>query len=229
MTDCHIETGESVTSKEYVFDGIEGIRFFAPRINDESGAYTNACADADEGIADIHVHINATDEGETISINGTIYVAAHKNFVRLYLNPVYQSPDGEVYAVSGDGIIFDEVPGASRSQKITENITSTYGDTKTSSGTEVEVTVCVMNEPTNITLLQFNSNNELLSQNEYAPGNLPDHINTFSDTQYIIVETASSDGLSRALFQQEDAFIDVFYCRDDGICVKHGYEVKWND
>ena len=55
-----IETGESVTSKEYVFDGIECIRFFAPYINDELGSYWST--NIDEGITDSNTHFNSSDD-----------------------------------------------------------------------------------------------------------------------------------------------------------------------
>ncbi|MBR5717448.1 MAG: hypothetical protein IKX16_00325 [Clostridia bacterium] len=224
-----IETGESVTSKEYVFDGIECIRFFAPYINDELGSYWST--KIDEGITDVNTHFNSSDDGEGISLKGTIYVASGDNLGNFYFNPVYQTLKGDVYAVSGDGVFWGEgsEPGVSWSQKITENRTELSGDTKTSSGAEVEVTICVMEEPTSITLLQFNSKNELLEKTDFTPGNLPEHIDALHDAQYMIVETTSTDGISRTVFQREDDFVYAFYCRDDGICIKHGYEVNWSD
>lgn len=223
------ETGETVTTKEYVFNGINGIRFFAPYITDELGSYWST--NIDEGITDSNTHFNSSDDGEGISLKGTIYIASGDNLGNFYFNPVYQTLKGDVYAVSGDGVFLGEssVPGVSWSQKITENRTELSGDTKTSSGAEVEVTICVMEEPTSITLLQFNSKNELLEKTDFTPGNLPEHIDALPDARYMIVETTSTDGISRTLFQREDDFVYAFYCRDDGICIKHGYEVNWSD
>lgn len=223
------ETGETVTTKEYVFNGVDGIPFFMTYINDESGAYH--VLNADEAITDCHQHITVTDEGESLSLTGTVYVASRSNIGNFYFNPVYQSSDGEVYVVSGDGVFFgnDNVPGVSWSQKITENRAETFNDSKNSSGSEVEVTICVMEEPKNIALLQFNGENRLLEKTNFTPGNLPEHIDALPDAQYMIVETTSAEGISRTLFQREDEFIYVYYCRDDGICIKHEYEVNWND
>lgn len=223
------ETGETVTTKEYVFDGIEGIRFFAPYINDELGSYWST--NIDEGITDANTHFNSSDDGEGISLKGTIYVASGDNLGNFYFNPVYQTLKGDVYAVSGDGIFLGEgsVPGDSWKQKITENRTAKDGDTTTSFGTEVEVTVCFMYEPTKTALLQFNSKNELLEKADFTPGNLSEHIDALPDARYMIVETTSAEGISRTLFQREDDFLYAFYCRDDGICIKHGYELNWSD
>lgn len=224
------ETGETVKSREYVFNGIDGIRFFAPYIRDESGSYWSTTTD--EGITDGATHFQSTDDGESVTLKGTIFVAPNSNLSHFYFNPVYQTSNGEVYAVSGDGVFLggESVSGDSWSQKITENRTETYGDTNTTSGTEVEVTVCVIEKPTGIALLQFGSKHELLKKEDLTEGNLPEHIDALPDVQYMIVETSSSEGgISRSLFQREDGFIYAFYCRDDGICIKHVCEVNWSD
>lgn len=222
------ESSVSSPNKEYVFEGIDGIRFFAPYINDELGSYYSTIID--EGISDSSTHITSTDDGDSVSLKATIYIVSGGNVGNLYINPVYQSAKGEVYAISGEGIFFgnDNAPGFSWSQKISETQTETFGETKTSSGSEVEITVCDMPEPTNISLLQFDSNNLLLEKAEYRPGNLPEHMDTLPDTQYIIVETLSSAGLARKLFQPEDEYIYTFSCRDDGFCIKQGCEIFWS-
>ena len=223
------ETGETLTSKEYVFNGVDGIRFFAPHIQDESDPYWSAYVD--EGITDGKTNFQSTDEGESVSLKGTIFVASRSNSGHFYFNPVYQTANGDVYAVSGDGISRDgtSTPGTSWSTKVSEDQESSFGDTDTSSGTEAEITVCVMNEPTRIALLQFNGKNELSERTEYLPGTLPERIDVLADTQYLIMETTSSEGLSRTLFQREDDFAYAFYCRSDGICVKQECEIGWKN
>ena len=184
----------------------------------------------DDGISDGNYHFQSTDDGESASLKGTIFVASQSNSHSFYFNPVYQTSNGEVYAVTGQGISSNQenVPGASWSTKISENQEITTNDTNTASGTEVEVTVCVMDKPTDIALLQFNDKNELLARAEYRPDTLPEQIDVLSDTQYLIMETSSSEGLNRTLFQREDSFVYAFYCRSDGICIKQAHEILWN-
>lgn len=260
------ETGETITGKEYVFNDVDGIRFFAPYIRDESEFYQST--NIDEGITDAQCHFQSTDDGESVSLKGTIFIAANAsngsyasrtsngshasndshtsnafqtsnapaqewegNLAPFYFNPVYQTADGEVYAVTGNGIFWsnEETPGASWSTKITENQEVTLNGMNTSSGSEVEVTVCVMEEPTDIALLQFDGNHEVLTGTEYQPGTLPKRLDILSDTQYIMMETSSPEGLSRTLFQKGDDFAYAFYCRDDGICIKQESEIGWAD
>lgn len=228
------ETGETIKAKEYVFKDIKGIRFFGPKIPDESGidgSGSYMSTNIDEGITDASTHFTILDDCETVSLKGTIYVASGGKSGNFYFNPVYQTSKGDVYAMSGEGISFlgeGNGPGTSMSQKISENRTSS-DESKISSGTEVEVTVSVMEDPTRIALLQFDSKNELLEKADFTPGNLPESIDVLPDAQYMIVETTSAEGIHRTLFQQEDDFIYVFTSRDDGICIKQTYEVNWND
>lgn len=221
-------TGETVTMQEYIFD-VEGIRFFAPYIHDEAGSYRSVLID--EGITDSNTHVTSTDEGENVSLKGTINIIPHGDAGNFYFNPVYQSSDGKVYAVNGEGVFFggESLPGGSWSQKMTETRAETAGDTNISSGTEIEITVCVTEDPTKITLLQFDSENTLLAKTEYIPGTLPERMDTLPGARYIIVETSFREKLSRTLFQRGDSFVYAFYCRDDGICIEQACNILWKD
>ena len=228
-TSLQNENGDTIATKEYDFDDVDGIRFFAPFINEESGSYWST--NIDEGIADCNTHFLSKDDGESVSLKGTIYIASHNSLGNFYFNPVYQSSNGEVYAVSGSGVFLGDgnVPGVSWSQKITENREIASGEANTSSGTDVEVTVCVIDKPINIALLQFDNKNELLAIKEYLPGTMPEHIDALSDTQYIIIESVSDQDVSRTLFQKTDETLFSFYCREDGLCIKQSSEIAWKN
>ncbi len=224
------ETGEFFVSKEYVFDGVDGIRLIAPRITDEAGSYSGTTVD--EGISDASVSFLSTDQGEHISLKGTIYVASGSGLDSFYFNPVYQSPDGRVYAVSGHGVFWDsqEIPGASWSTKLTENREASADDgAGSSSGTEVEVTVQLINQPESTALLQFGGDHALLNETTYQPGALPERLDILPDTEFILLETTSTEGVSRTLFQRADAYAYAFYCRDDGICIKQSCQIVWEN
>ncbi len=224
------ETGEFFVGKEYVFDGVDGIRLIAPRITDEAGSYSGNTVD--EGISDASVSFLSTDTGEHISLKGTIYVASGSGLDCFYFNPVYQSPDGQVYVVSGHGVFWDssEIPGASWTTKLSENREASTDDgAGSSSGTEVEVTVQLVGSPERTALLQFGGGHELLVKTDYQPGALPERLDILPDTAYILLETTSIEGVSRTLFQRADAYAYAFYCRDDGVCIKQSCQLGWDD
>lgn len=224
------ETGEFFVGKEYVFDGVDGIRLIAPQITDEDGSYNGTTVD--EGISDASVSFLSTDQGEQISLKGTIYVASGSGLDRFYFNPVYQEPDGRVYVVSGHGVFWDsqEIPGASWTTKLSENrAASTDDGAGSSSGTEVEVTVQLIGSPESTALLQFDGGYTLLDKADYQPGALPERLDILPDTEYILLETTSIEGISRTLFQRADAYAYAFSCRDDGICIKQSCQLGWDD
>lgn len=229
------ERGEASDEKEYVFEGVNGICYFAPRMTEQFGTYWSSSSD--EAVTDGHIHFMSTDEGDSIAMEGTIYVSAGAGAGSFYFNPVYQTPAGEVYAVTGNGmsVADDEssVAGMSMSYEIKENHSSAVGDVTTASGSEIKITISYMEEPVKVSILQFDSENTLLSQIDYSPDSLPGNLKTQPDTQYIIVETTalSREGtvnVTRDIYQSEDDNLSAFYCRGDGICVKQWCEIDWS-
>lgn len=227
------ETGEAYRSKEYVFEGINGICYIAPRITDEIGTYWSSSGD--EAITDGFVNFITNDEGESVALEGTIYVSTGKNSGNFYFNPVYQTQDGEVYAVSGNGISSaGNSAGTSMSHEIKENFSSTIGDVTTTSGSAVKITICYVDKPEKVSILQFDSEGILLSRIESDLDSLPDTLQTQPGTQYIIVETLAfsregATNTTREIYQSEDETLSAFYCRDDGICVREWCEIEWSE
>jgi hypothetical protein len=209
-------TDETAPPQEYVFDGVDGIYCFCAHQKGNSGGFWNL--QADEGITDVCW-------GDTIS--GTIYMVPRKGQDILYVNRVYQTPSGLVYAVRAsagnalqNGVEFsveieDEDKGA------------LFDNTAEASGVKVPLNIKAMEKPVEIALLQFGSGNELLGKTVYQPGTLPEYMDSLPDTQYIIVETTSAKGVSRELYQKDNTFVQAFYGRDDGICIRQNCEINW--
>ena len=227
------ETGETYRNKEYVFEGINGICYIVPKITDEISTYWSSSGD--EAITDGFINFITNDAGESVALEGTIYVSTGKNSGNFYFNPVYQTQDGEVYAVSGNGISSaGNSAGVSMSHEIKENFSSTIGDVTTTSGSAVKITICYIDKPVKVSILQFDSESTLLSRMECSPDSLPGTLQTQPGTQYIIVETTAlsregTTNITRDLYQSEDETLSAFYCRDDGICVKRWCEIAWSD
>lgn len=227
------ETKETGGRKEYVFEGVNGICYFAPQITDQFGTYWSS--GGDEAITDGYIHFNSTDEGESITLEGTIYVSTSAVAGNFYYNPVYQTADGEVYAVSGNGLFSgNNTAGTSMSHEIKEEQSSTIGDLTTSTESKVKITICYMDEPAKVSILQFDNENKLLSQMDCDPDNLPDTLQTQTGAQYIIVETTTisreqAANITRDIYQSEDENLFIFSCRNDGICVKQWCEIDWSE
>lgn len=227
-----IDTGETITHRQYVFKDVDGISCFVARMEDEQGSY-NSSSGAEE-ISDGGVSLAYTDEGESISIEGVIYVST-TNYDSFYFNPVYQSASGEVYALSGNGMSHGGDLGEGMSHSMTLDESSSYSsmDETIAYQTNIKITVSYMAPPTKTILYQYGAEGQLLHQGEYVPGQLPETLSTQPGTEYLIVETQKTgqDGKldsSRELFQKGEETIASFYCRNDGICIKQFTAIHWN-
>lgn len=226
------DTGQTVTTKEYVFEDAAGYSYFCSTMSNEDGSYS--AASSDEAISDGHTAISVTDEGTDITLDGTIYVVPAGGHGTYYMNPVYQSADGRVYAMSGSGVSFiesDSAEGTACSQTITAESTVTEnGESKTYS-VSVKISLSVMYAPQHIYLLQYRSDGELLSREKYLPGALPEAISPGQGCSYIVLEShkISPKGeavVTRSLYQ-ENASLESYYCREDGVCVKQFTALNW--
>ena len=228
------ETGETITTKKFVFDGIEGISYFAARYTDESGTQYLGAGD-DDAISDAHTGLHYTDAGDGIDMKGTIYVSASKGSDVFYCNPVYQTASGEVYLVSGQGVSYggELSAGMSGSQALKEEQTVTIGGKSKTVSSSIEVSICFMDTPIGTSILQFDRDGSLVAREDHAAGALPAEITANPDTEYIIAEThmSSADGketVTRELFRQDDESLYAFFCREDGICIKQYCSIAWD-
>lgn len=226
------DTGETTSRRQYVFKDVEGISCFVAYMEDEHGGYSSSSAA--EEISDGNVALSYTDEGESITLEGVIYVST-SNYDSFYFNPVYQSASGEVYVLSGNGTSHggELGEGMSHSMTLDQSISYSSGGETTAYQTNIKITISYIAPPTKILLYQYAAEGQLLHQSEYLPGHLPETISTQPGAEYLVLETqkAGQDGKlesSRALFQKDDENLESFYCRADGICIKQYSAILWS-
>lgn len=227
------ETGEAVRGGEYVFEGLNGIRFFAPVIAGSSGQGDYTTFTAEEGISDTAFNLFSGDTEEKTELKGTIYCVPSGR-MEIYCNPVYQTEAGGVYVCSGQGFIVDgiDAEGNAFSQTLDETTTITQnGESKTAS-TAVTVEVSIMFPPEKIVVLEIGRDHGVLGRTEYEPGTLPEAIHPKAGTDYILVETYKRDPegkemISRELVTETEGLLKTYYARPDGICVAKETELNW--
>lgn len=223
------ESPDGAGRKKYVFEGVEGIAYFSARYTDAAGAYHGNSGD--EALSDGHMSLAYTDEGESLELEGTIYVSTAGGADAFYYNPVYQTERGEIYAVSGSGMSYggERDAGLSGSHELREEYTATVGGETKSGSTRVEISIRYVDAPMGVALLQLDSASRLLSREEYAPGVLPERVSTLPDTAFILLETrGAGQSVTRALYQPGDESLFAFFCRADGICVKQWCALDWH-
>lgn len=231
-----VDSGSERSGMYYEFTEVEGIDFFVPLVTDEKAAeeYHTTCIDPE--VSTVKTLIGSTDDTSYVELEGVLYVTAQDgDIIDYYLNPVYQTPDGRVYTVSGDGMSadFGGSEGASMSLSINTEKTSTVnGETKVDDKSYVKLTIEVLLPPQEISIIQFDADNKVIAVGEYTPDKVPTRITTEPETEYIVVETVKTKGdgstvTNRSVYDTETKYLDTYCARDDGIVVKKGTEVIW--
>ncbi len=229
-------SGNKTVTGEYVFENIKGIPFFAATVPFSEGRETYVTTGSDESISDGHSGLYYGDEEDRIELEGTIYITPTYSGQTYFLNPVYQSSDGDVFALSGGGYNLSGVKseGAVFSQTLDETTDISENGKKKSFVTSVEISLAAMFPPDKIVINQVDKNNGLLSTNEFTPNEMAEELILMADVEYIVVETykTDSDGnkiIDRDIYGKKDGSFATFYLRDDGVCVKKWTGIRWSD
>lgn len=207
---------------EYVFNGVDGMQcFFTNKDNMDNAIVSHVDAAFTEKSSKLHV---IDDDRQNVELKAKLYLSASFNEI-LFQNPVYQTESGEVYAVNGQGNDYSGEEGMKGSFSLGESV-KRYEDGKMMSyGTSVNIDVEVIAVPEKIIVSQFDAEGKLISSESFAPGRLPDGME--SSAAYIVVGTVSQSGTKYAVFQPDDNSISALYCRADGVCVNQSCAVSW--
>ena len=212
----HSEDGEAHTTTEYEFpEELKGHAFLCPTLTDENGnPYTSSMGS--EIFADSHVHLKSSDTGTAVELTSTIYydplaipkesiTELHEdgsetpgNHVAFYHNPVYQTPEGEVYVTSGSGTAYSAGPGVGFYGQQGSHMLSQKQSTNIDGESQllesyVEITMHAVRCAEKIVINEMSGDNQILRTAEYSHEDFPRELNVGSDTAYVIVETHSLD------------------------------------
>lgn len=207
---------------EYVFNGVDGMQcFFTNKDNMDNAIVSHVDAAFTDKSSKLHV---IDDDRQNVELRAKLYLGTSFDEI-LYQNPVYQTESGEVYAVAGQGADYSGEEGMGGSFSLSESV-KRYEDGKMMSyGTSVNIDVEVIAVPEKIIVSQFDAEGKLISSESFAPGRLPDGME--SSAAYIVVGTVSQSGTKYAVFQPADNSISALYCRADGVCVNQSCAVSW--
>lgn len=223
------------------FPGSEGIRFFAPFWNapPDGHSYRDNVVDAKIGERDFSV--SESDDEESIGLAGTIYVLPYgkpeKSF-HFYVNPVYQTPDGEFYALPGSGYLLQtggETEGEQVVTTLSDEISQTVDGKMKSKKTNVTIKFQTVHRPVKMTLCEMDVEHQVLKKQAYQPQELPGTLHVQAETAYILVETekespSGETEVSREICentQQSGGVLESFCAAEDGILVKRNTEIVW--
>lgn len=228
------ETSEKRSIKEYAFEDIEGLFLIAPNMHSDKGD-DYITSNFSEGVSDAHFGTYFGDEENKVTLDATIYLASGMNQKAQYVNPVYQSSDGSVYALSGQGIsVVDDTQsgGGEISQKLEESLTVTENGKSKKKTTIINLSIKNAQSPEKIAVILMDHNNCILSREEYEPGKLPKAITPNKKTDYIILETYSIDldgaeKITRTFYTKDDLNLQSFVKLENNILAKKDTSIQW--
>ncbi|KAF5075089.1 hypothetical protein DSECCO2_174160 [anaerobic digester metagenome] len=232
------EEGGKYTKTTYEFDGIEGTRMFSPTVSespDDENSYV--MSNSDNGVTDFKINIKYGDYAEGMELEGNIYVSPSGLENEIFINPVYQSKDGQVYLVSSvNGYCYsadDMEDGSLYTQTIADKVTVNNNGNSKEFSTSVKVSIAIMKPTAKVAIIQIDKDNKLLKKEEYKPGEVPKELNADSSTEYIIVESTKTmksgeTKVERTIVSKSDDSLWYFLLNDNRVFVKTYTTIIWN-
>lgn len=136
------------------------------------------------------------------------------------MNPVYQTPDGEIYVLSDKPMSYDvaTMDGCSAS------ISQTGED-----GCTATLTIRHVVLPEKYVIIEMNEENQPLRQAEYVPGELPETYAPGSDAAYLILEARAGEDTTRTVYSpgDESTAMDTYRPGPYGLCIKGYTRIEW--
>lgn len=213
------------THTEYYFEGIEGQRLFNIFISgeEENTSYSSSYSDA--LLMDRKSAYNVTDEGTEITIEATLYVCPRAygggEELDCYLNPVYQTPDGQVYMTPGSGLGADLSEGCSISQTLSGSTEKTVNGEKEIRSASVKVTVTAIDEIKKYVLKQLDDKDQVISSLDIVKDNIPKEAAFEDKTVYAILEKhcVNAEGkayIERSFADMSQDYMGIRFINEDG-------------
>lgn len=233
------EEGEKYTKTTYEFEGIEGVGLLAPTVFDSSDdENSHVMSGNDDGIANFKINMNYGDYAEGMELEGTVHVSPRAQENHVFINPIYQCKNGEVYLVSaknGYGYSADKIEdGSLCTQTISDKVTVNNNGKSKEFSTTVKVTVASMSPTVKVAILQMDKDSKMLKREEYKPGEVPKEIKAESATEYIIVESTKNTydnktEVGRTLFSKAEGSLWFFRQDENSIHIKTYTTILWNE
>ena len=211
---------------DWVFP-VEGMGLYCPTT--VSDVESSVSTHMDQGVVSNGVHYYATDEGDRVELEFSLYYAGGAE-VSFFCNPVYQTPDGRVYLTSGSGVSLDGSemePGNMWSVTFSDTASETEdSQTTQTAGDRVVCHIGIMFPPERVDLIQLDGDSRELRRDGYDAGAMPESVTADPACASVLVQTheRAPDGtasVSRELVELtgENDAVTVFSVGEDGLCV----------
>ena len=210
------------------FPGLDGMFFASFRVV-PSGKPENTywSSEVSGVLCDVAFGHKSTDIGSELTISGTVYFSDTHPNPCLYFNPVYQTPDGDVYLLPGQGTAFGGVFGVSATHSLKEETRTAENGVETCHTSVISVTMEGIYPARSLVILQMDKENNILRRLEPDPAADLEELKPEENCAYILVEEHTADGVRRSLYQKEDRYLSFFRELENRMCIKVQIPLTW--
>ena len=138
----------------------------------------------------------------------------------IQMNPVYQTPDGEVYVLSDEPVSYDVATMDGCSNTLSQTIKD-YGCTAT-------LTIHQVVLPELYVVIEMDENNQPLGRYEFTPETMPGNYFPGPETAYIILESVGEENV-RSVYSPDDSIsvMNTYHPGEYGLCLKGYTTIFW--
>lgn len=226
-------TDDGVSDPKYswAFPGDCGMAFatFYESSTDKQGGFWNFISAPE--FAGGHKGTYVSEEGTRIEMECTLYVAdtVKPGELSLFANPVYQTPDGMLYALGTSPMGSDAATMYGTSQTVSQETEITLADGVKTTGGTVTLHIETVTLPESYVILEMDAQNQVIRTTEYTPEQMPEEFTPGSDTAYLILENRGAEKTVRTVYSPDDevAVMDTFSPGRFAICIKGYTHIDW--
>lgn len=209
----------------YEFPEGLGLSCFAYYVFSDEEGETYRADTTDPELTDCNRSMHVSN-GTTNTLEATIYATEDTN-VALHMNPVYQTPEGEVYALGTAPGGWDAASMYGCSETLTQETRIKMGEEIVNGGT-VKLTIERVILPETYIIIEMSGDNTVLKTTEYAPDAMPESYIPGKDAAYILLEAAGEETVRNVYSPaDESAVMDTFYPGAYGLCIKGYTRIEW--
>ena len=214
----------------YAFPDLEGSLLASFRMTpDENPENAYWSSIAGDWLCDVHSGHHASDTGSGLELTGTVYFSSTHPQPGLYFNPVYQTPEGDVYLLSGQGTFMGGAFGGSATHSMKEESSRTEDGQESTHYAEITVTMDGVYPAHKVIILQMDAENQILSRLELEPQANTQELKPDENCAYILVEEHTSEGIRRNLYEKDRTNLTFFRELENRMCEKATIALIWTE
>lgn len=218
------------------FPGVSGWPVYAAAFPDDHGEICNVIGGSD-AIQLSDLAYNTSDDEVGMSFHATCTLTADPGSPTgkprvIYINPMYQSDDGQIWVVSGEGISVDsDAEGAAMTVTFHQSSTKAEGGKEKTVSSDFRITVTTRYAPIATVITEMSADDQPLRSAAYQPGMVESSYTPAADCAYLLVDN-QRQGTGELLHEREivekgSAELKSWTASDDQLLYLRSIEVLW--